>query len=144
MTQRPTGAWSGPEDQLVPLDVGRHSPAAFQPQVGRNLLPKAPSPGWLASKGGSFLENVRTELSFGDNQGPPSAACPTPWGCFVFAFQQVTSAKFPVGLHRVFYDICRVGGWLTPARRVEDFLQGPWLLGKRPAGGLCPGHICLL
>lgn len=34
-------------------------------------------------------------------------------------------------------------GLLVP-QPVEDFLQGPLLLGKHPAGGLCPGHTCLL
>lgn len=96
----------------------------------RRLPPQA---GWPA--GGSFLENVCAELSFGDSQGPPSAACPTPWGCFVFAFQQVTSAKFLV-TNRGFYDICRVGGWLTPVRR--GLSSGPVAVGQAPCRRAVP------
>lgn len=112
----------------------------FRPRLAATFFGRLPpQAGWPA--GGSFLGNVCAELSFGDNRGPPSAACPTLWGCFVFAFQQVTSAKFPVttGGSMIFVE----SGVGSP-QPVEDFLQGLLLLGKHPAGGLCPGHICLL
>lgn len=106
----------------------------FRPRLAATFFRRLPpQAGWPA--GGSFLENVCAELSFGDNQGPPSAACPTPWGCFVFAFQQVTSAKFPVttGGSMIFVES---GGWLTPARR--GLSSGPVAAGQAPCRRAVP------